>query len=59
MLVFIIHRVNKHAVSRRWFTETDVKHFKSSALRIITNIAEKYTFHSKLKKEFLNRCICS
>ena len=29
--------MNKHGVSRRWFTETDVKYFKSSELRIITN----------------------
>ena len=25
--------MNKHGVSRRWFTETDVKHFTSGALR--------------------------
>ena len=36
--VFIIHQVNKHGVSRRWFTEADVKHFKSVALRTTTNI---------------------
>ena len=24
--VFIIHQVNKHGVSRRWFTEADIKH---------------------------------
>ena len=36
--VFIIHQGNKHAVSRLWFTEKDAKHFKSGALRTITNI---------------------
>ena len=30
--------MNNHDVSRRWFTETDVKHFKSGALRTTTNI---------------------
>ena len=33
--VFIIHQVNNHGVSRRGLTETDVKHFKSGALRTI------------------------
>ena len=33
--------VSLHRVSTRGFTETDVKHFKSSALSTITNIAEK------------------
>ena len=36
--VFIIHRVNKYGVSRRWFTKADVKDFKSCALRTTTNI---------------------
>ena len=55
---FIINQLNKHGVSRRWFTENDVKHLRSGALRIITNIAEKEnTFYGKLKKEFLHRCI--
>ena len=36
--VFIIHQVNNHRVSRRWLTETDVKHLKSSAIATITNI---------------------
>ena len=35
--VFIIHQVNKHGVSTNWFTEADGKHFRSSALRTITN----------------------
>ena len=32
-----MHKMNKHGVSR-WFTEANVKHFNSSALRTITNI---------------------
>ena len=36
--VFIMHQVNNHGISRKWFTETDVKHFKSGALRTITDI---------------------
>ena len=35
--VFIIHQVNKCGVSRRWFSEIDVKDFKSGALRTATN----------------------
>ena len=37
--------VNKHGVSRRWFTETSVKHFKRGALRTITNIAVNYNYN--------------
>ena len=49
--------MNIHGVSRRWITETDVKHFKSGTLRAITNVAEKeYTFYGQLKK-LLHRCI--
>ena len=33
--------VSLHRVSTRGFTETGVRHFKSSALSTITNIAEK------------------
>ena len=36
--VFIIHQVNDHRVSGRWFTEADIKYFKIGALRTITNI---------------------
>ena len=36
--VFTMHQVNKHGVSRRWFTEADIKGFKSGTLRTITNI---------------------
>ena len=32
--------MNKHGVSRRCFTEADVKDFKSGALRTITNITK-------------------
>ena len=43
MLSLYINQVmNKHGVSRRCFTETDVKHFKSGALRTITNIVHEY-----------------
>ena len=43
--------MNIHGVSRRWITETDVKHFKSGTLRAITDVAEKeYTFYGQLKK---------
>ena len=30
--------MNKHGVSRRYFTETDVTHFKSGTLKTIKNI---------------------
>ena len=30
--------MNKHGVSRKWFTEADVKDFKNGALRTTTNI---------------------
>ena len=30
--------MNKHGVSRKWFTEADVQDFKSGALRTTTNI---------------------
>ena len=36
--VVITHKVNNHGISRRCFTETDVKYFKNGALRTITNI---------------------
>ena len=42
--------MRKHGVSRKWFTETNVKHFKTGALRAITNIAEEYILHGKVKK---------
>ena len=50
--VFIIHQVNKHGVSRRLVTETEVKHFNSGTLR--TNIIRGIV---NWKKEFLHRCI--
>ena len=46
--------MNKHGVSRRWFSEADVKDFKSGALRKITNITRSRV---NSKKEFLHRCI--
>ena len=52
--VFTIHHVNKHGVSRRWFTEADVKHFKIGTLRTITNITRCMV---NWKKEFLHKCI--
>ena len=52
--VFIIHKVNKHRVCRRWFTETNVKDFKSGALRTITNTTRSMV---NWKKEFLRWCI--
>ena len=50
--------MNKHGVSRRWITETDVKYFKGAAITIIARKKE-YTFYGKLekKKKFLQRCI--
>ena len=44
--------MNKHGVSRRQFTETDVKHFKSGALKTITNtVVKEYILYDKLKKK--------
>ena len=40
--------MNKHGVSRRWFTEADVKHFKNGTLQ--TNITRSMV---NCKKEFL------
>ena len=37
--VFIMHKMNKHGVSR-WFTECGL-HFNSSAFRTVTNITSK------------------
>ena len=52
-----MHQVNKHGDSRKWFTETVFKHFKSGALKTITNVAKKeYTFWVNWKK-ILCRCI--
>ena len=52
--VFIIQQLNNHGVSRRWFTETDVKHFKSGGLGIITNITRNMV---NWKKEFFHRYV--
>ena len=42
--------MNKHGVSRRWITETDVKYFKGAAITIIVRKKE-YTFYGKLEKK--------
>ena len=39
---------------RNWFTEADVKHFKSGIVRTITNITRTM---ANWKKDFLHRCI--
>ena len=36
--VFIIHQVNKHGITRGWFTEAGVTDFKSGALRTTPNV---------------------
>ena len=41
--------MNKHGVSRRWFTEVDVKHFKSGTLRTIRNIIRSMANWKKKK----------
>ena len=45
--VLIIHQVNNHGVSRRWFTESDVKHF-----RVVHNII--YNIRYTNKKYLIN-----
>ena len=42
--------MNKHGVSRGWITEADVKHFKSGALRTITNITKSMINWKKISK---------
>ena len=46
--------MNNQGISRRCFTETDVKDFKSGVLRTITNITRSIL---NWKKQFLQRCI--
>ena len=46
--------MNNHGVSKGWFTEAGVKHFKSGALQTITNITKSMV---NQKKKFLHRCI--
>ena len=46
--------MNKHELSRRTFTETDVKDFESGVLRTITNITKSRV---NWKKEFLHGSI--
>ena len=52
--VFVVHQVNKHVVSRRWFTKADVRYFKSGALKTIPNITRSMV---SWKKESLFRFI--
>ena len=49
--------MNKHEVPRRRIIETNVKHFKGSVLRTITNTTAKEYILIKWKKGFLHRCI--
>ena len=44
--------MNNHGVSRKWFTETNVKHFKSGTLRTSTTRCMV-----NWKEQFLYRCI--
>ena len=46
--------MKKRRVSGRWFTETDVKHFQTGALRTITKIIKSMV---NWKREFLHRFI--
>ena len=49
--------MNKHGVSSRWFTEAEVKYFKSGALRTVTNKARSMRSVVNQKKKILDRCI--
>ena len=52
------HQMNKLGVFSRWFTEADVKYFKSAALRTVTNKARSMSaMVNKKKKKILGRCI--
>ena len=44
--------MNNHGVSGRWFTETDVKHFKSGALRTIPSQVYFKDFVHRYRKTF-------
>ena len=50
------HQMNKLGVFSRWFTEADVKYFKSGALRTVTNKARSMPAMVNQKK-ILGRCI--
>ena len=42
--------MNKHGISRKLFTEANVKHFKSGALRTMTDITRSMVNWGKKKK---------
>ena len=44
--------MNKRGVSRRWFTEADVKDFKNTALRIVKNITSSMVNWKRKKNSF-------
>ena len=44
--------MNKRGVSRRWFTEADVKDFKNTALRIVKNITRSMVNWKRKKNSF-------
>ena len=50
------HQMNKLGVFSRWFTEADVKYFKSGALRTVTNKARSMPAMGNQRK-ILGRCI--
>ena len=45
------HQMNKLGVFSRWFTEADVKYFKSAALRTVTNKARSMPAMVNQKKK--------
>ena len=45
------HQMNKLGVFSRWFTEADVKYFKSGALRTVTNKARSMPAMVNQKKK--------
>ena len=47
--------MHKHGVSRKWFTETDVKYFKSDVLKTMTNITRSLV-NWKKKNSFTGVC---
>ena len=52
------HQMNKLGVFSRWFTEADIKYFKSAALRTVTNKARSMpAMVNQKKKKILGRCI--
>ena len=41
--------MNKHGVSRRWFTEADIRHFKNGALKLDSHLPKKIVFSASMK----------